>query len=173
MDEPAAHPQPLAAEHGRVRAAFPEPGLPVRAPSRRDRLARPLLTAGIIGGLTVALHFRDPHDPGSWGLCPWFALTGQYCPGCGGLRAVNDLTNGDLVGAASSNLVFVVMVPLLVLWWLRWTGRAWTGAGGSAGPAETPARAGRHAGTWIALFVAVTIVFGVLRNLPFGSWLAP
>jgi hypothetical protein len=167
MDEPSAHPQPLAAERGRARGAFPEPGQPVRVPSRRDRLARPLLTAGIVGGLTLALHFRDPHDPGSWGMCPWLALTGQYCPGCGGLRAVNDLTNGDLAGAASSNLVFVVMAPLLVLWWLRWTGRAWTGA------ADGPTRGTKRTGTWIAVFVVVTVVFGVLRNLPFGSWLAP
>ena len=33
----------------------------------------------------------------SWGLCPSAAL-GFSCPGCGGLRAVNDLTHGD-VGA--------------------------------------------------------------------------
>jgi hypothetical protein len=165
MDEPAAHPQPLAAERGRVRDTFPEPGQPVRVPSRRDRLARPLLTAAIVGGLTLALHFRDPHDPGSWGMCPWLALTGQYCPGCGSLRAVNDLTDGDLVGAASSNLVFVVMAPLLVIWWLRWTRRAWTGA------QHVPAR--DRPGVWIALFVVVMVVFGVLRNLSFGSWLAP
>jgi hypothetical protein len=26
---------------------------------------------------------------------------------------------------------------------------------------------------WIALFAAVMVVFAVLRNLSFGSWLAP
>ena len=35
------------------------------------------------------------------------AAVGIWCPACGGLRAVNDLTNGDVLGAASSNLVFV------------------------------------------------------------------
>ena len=56
-------------------------------------------------------------------------------------------------------------VPLLVLWWMSWTRRAWTGAH------HVPAR--DRPGVWIALFVVVMVVFGVLRNLSFGSWLAP
>ncbi len=163
IDLPATHPQPVAAA-----GPFPDPALPVRSPSRWERLRGPLVTAGIVGGLTVALHFRDPHSEGSWGVCPWFALTGAYCPGCGGLRAVNDLTNGDLAGAASSNLVFVLMVPVLVLWWARWTRRAWVG-----GDVPDQAAPRRRPVPWIAVFVVVTIVFGVVRNLSFGSWLAP
>ncbi len=146
----------------------PEPGTgPLeRERTRFERLRSPLLTGGLVGGLTIALHFRDPHSPGSWGFCPFYALTGLYCPGCGGLRAVNDLTNVDLVGAASSNLVFVALVPLIVLWWVRWTGRAWTGH-------PTSGVASRRAGVAIAVFAVVLMVFGVLRNLPMGSWLAP
>jgi hypothetical protein len=147
-----------------VPRAFPDPGA-VTPTSRMDRLRGPLVTAGIIGGLTLALHLRDPHSSGSWGECPWLALTGRFCPGCGGLRAVNDLTNGDLVGAASSNLLFIVMVPVLVLWWLRWTRRAWTG--------EEPPHGSRHPGWWIAAFTVVMLAFAVLRNLSLGSWLAP
>ena len=73
-----------------------------------------LVTAAVVGAAAVALHFRDPHSSGSWGICPLFAATGIYCPGCGGLRAVNDLTNADVVAAASSNLLFVASIPLLV-----------------------------------------------------------
>ncbi|MCW2847626.1 MAG: conserved hypothetical rane protein [Marmoricola sp.] len=153
-----ADPHPIAT------APFPDPG-PVAPPSRRDRLAGPLLTAAVVGGVTVALHLRDPHSAGSWGECPWLALTGLYCPACGGLRAVNDLTNGDVLGAASSNLVFVVLVPVLVLGWLLWTRRAWTGT--------FTAPRSRHAGAWIAAFAVVMVVFAVARNLPFGTWLAP
>ena len=51
---------------------------------------------------------------------------GVYCPGCGGLRAVNDLTNGDLGAAASSNLLLVVLLPVAVLWLLRWSRGRWT-----------------------------------------------
>jgi len=129
-------------------------------------MSGPLLAAGVVGGLTVALHVRDPHASGSWGFCPWAALTGYYCPGCGGLRAVNDLTNGDLVGAVSSNLVFVALVPVLMFWWLRWTARTWAGA-------KETKEGVRHPGAWIAVFAVVTVVFAVLRNLPAFSWLAP
>jgi hypothetical protein len=143
-------------------APHPQPG----PSSRTYRLRGPLLTAGLVAGLTIALHLRDPHESGSWGYCPWLQLTGHYCPGCGGLRAVNDLTNGDLLGAASSNLLFVAAVPLLVVWWLGWTRRAWTGGTASGSRSE-------HPGAWIALLVVAMVVFGVLRNVPAGSWLAP
>jgi hypothetical protein len=137
--------------------------------TRWDRLRTPLLTGGLVGGLTIALHFRDPHSSGSWGYCPFYALTGLYCPGCGGLRAVNDLTNGDVVGAASSNLVLLVMIPVVVVLWLRWTGRAWSGAPAPAGRA----RPGVAVGLWVVVLSVVLVLFVVLRNLPMGSWLAP
>ena len=65
-----------------------------------------LAPTALVGGLglaTLALHLRDPHDSYSWGLCPSSVL-GLACPGCGGLRAVNDLTNLRLADAASSNV---------------------------------------------------------------------
>lgn len=133
--------------------------------SRWDRLRGPMATAAAVGALTLALHLRDPHAAGSWGGCPWLALTGKYCPGCGGLRAINDLTNGDLVAAASSNLVLVAVVPLLALWWLTWTGRAFSGR-----PRPGPSR---HPRVWMAFGAVVMVVFVILRNLPSGAWLAP
>src|SRR5680860_987871 len=82
--------------------------------SRLRRIKAPTLVAGAVVGASLLLHLRDPHESGSWGFCPWLLLTGTYCPGCGGLRAVNDLTRGDIPAAASSNLLFVGAVPLLV-----------------------------------------------------------
>jgi hypothetical protein len=141
----------------------------LRERTRLERLQGPLVTGGLVTGLTIALHFRDPHSSGSWGLCPFYALTGLYCPGCGGLRAVNDLTNGDVVGAASSNVVFVALLPLIVFGWMRWTRRAW--AGEPSDPARQ--RVGVRAGAWIIALSVVLLVFAVVRNLPMGSWLAP
>ena len=45
-------------------------------------------------------------------------MTGAWCPGCGSLRAVNDLTHGDVLAAASSNLVLVLALPVLALLWV-------------------------------------------------------
>lgn len=141
------------------------------ATARRDRLRWPLLIAGATAGLTLALHLRDPHAQSSWGGCPWLALTGYYCPGCGVLRGVNDLSNGDVLAAASSNLVLVVLVPVLALAWWSWTSRAWSGTAPAGGTGPTGIVT-RHPAVAVALAAALMVAFTVLRNLP-GSWLAP
>jgi hypothetical protein len=131
---------------------------------RRRRMRAPVLAIGGLAVASLALRLRDPHEHGSWGLCPSAAM-GVYCPGCGGLRAVNDLTHGDLYGAASSNLAFVVALPFIVLGLVLWTAGRWRGR-----PYQVPMGVIRPvAYTGLALL----LVFTVLRNLPFGSWLAP
>ena len=99
---------------------------PAPAPSRWDRVRAPLVTIGGLGLATLALHLRDPHVGGSWGICPSAAM-GFWCPGCGGLRAVNDLTHGDVVSAASSNLLLVVLMPFAVIALAVWTLDRWQG----------------------------------------------
>ncbi len=139
----------------------PAPG----ATTRGKRVQAPALVAGAVLGASVLLHFRDPHDSGSYLYCPWLLLTGTHCPGCGGLRAVNDLTRGDLAGAASSNLLFVGSIPLLVFFWGRWFADRWRGVRRAA--------SSRQAYIGVAVFVAVAATFWVVRNLPFAAWLAP
>jgi hypothetical protein len=137
--------------------------LAVRQP-RAVRMRAPVLTVATLAAATVALHVRDPHVEHSWGVCPLYALTGIYCPGCGGLRAVNDLTNGHLGAAASSNLLFVVSIPFAVYFFLRWVRIAWHGSDAAVVP-PLP--------RWLKIgLVVVVAVFFVARNLP-GSWLAP
>lgn len=138
-----------------------------REETRRQRLSQPLVLGGLVTVATVALHFRDPHRQGSWGFCPFKLLSGGLdCPGCGGLRAVNDLTNLDLAGAACSNLLLVVLLPVLVVGWVLWVRRAWRGPTPAAPPHRPTVRV-----LTIAL-VVVTVGFTVVRNLPAGSWLA-
>lgn len=133
--------------------------------SRAARVRAPLALAGTVAAATVVLHLRDPHDSGSYLFCPWLLLTGTYCPGCGGLRAVNDLTHGDVGSAASSNLLFVVAIPLLVWLWSRWFVDSWRGR---------PHRPDQRAGViGASVFGAVALAFWVARNLPGLDWLAP
>jgi hypothetical protein len=146
------------------RAAVAAP-LPPVSRSRWQRVRPQVLLAVGVLGASVLLHVRDPHRGGSWGYCPWLLLTGTYCPGCGGLRAVNDLTNGDVVGAASSNLLFVGTLPLVGVLWARTVADRWRGV--------TRSVSTRSAVVYAGLFLGVAVAFWVLRNLPFAAWLAP
>ena len=131
---------------------------------RLHRLASPLAVGAVVALGTLALHFRDPHVSGAWGVCPT-ALLGLSCPFCGSLRGVNDLTHVDLAAAASSNLLLVLAAPVVVALWGRRLVACWRG-----GPAMAPLIAPRA--VWIALAV-VMLAFTVARNLPIGAWLAP
>lgn len=133
--------------------------------STRRALLAPALSGGVGLAAVALLHARDPHDQGSYGFCPFLSLTGLPCPGCGGLRAVNDLTRGDVVAAVSSNALAVVLVVGLAVLWAAWFVRR---AGGRHGAPFT-ALSTRTA--WLVL--PVVAVFGVLRTTPWGSWLAP
>ena len=133
--------------------------------SRWKRLRPPVLLAAGLLGASVLLHLRDPHRGGSWGYCPWLMLTGTYCPGCGGLRAVNDLTNGDVAGAASSNLLFVASLPVIAVLWGRSVMDRWRGV--------TRHLDQRKVMFYGVGFLLLALVFAIVRNLPFGAWLAP
>ena len=138
-----------------VRPAEP---LGTGAPRRRSRSA-------VWRAATLALHVRDPHEKYSWGLCPSAAL-GFSCPGCGGLRAVNDLTHGDVGAALSSNLLLVVAMPIAVVA-LGAVGRATGGAARRHRPVAA-AQAAR-----VPALLVVVVAFAVARNLAVGAWLAP
>jgi hypothetical protein len=140
-------------------AAGPAANGPVR------RVRGPVLLAGAVLTLSLLLHLRDPHGSGSWGYCPWLLLTGTYCPGCGGLRAVNDLTRGDLAAAASSNLLLVGSMPVVVVWWARTTADRWRGVVRRSRPRVQVALA--------VAFGLLSLGFAVLRNTGPGAWLAP
>ena len=133
--------------------------------ARARRLRAPIGTAAAVGLATLALRLRDPHRHGSWGLCPFKAITGWDCPACGGLRAVNDLGHGNLVEAAHSNLLFLASLPIVLGLWAIWLSRGWTGA-----DEHRP-----HASVRPLLigYAVLAVAFTVFRNTPWGSdWFA-
>ena len=120
---------------------------------------------GLAGlGAAALLHVHDPHESGSYGFCPFLQLTGKPCPGCGGLRAVNDLTRGDFVGAVSSNVLAVALVAAFSVAWMLWIVRR------LRGKVDSMITPNLQAGF---VLIGVVVVFGVVRNTPWGSWLAP
>jgi len=131
-----------------------------------DHVRAPLLAAGGVATATLALWLRDPHRHASWGLCPFKLLTGWDCPACGGLRAVNDLTHGQLLAAWHSNALFVTALPVLVSAWAWWFLRSMRGSPPDAGRYRP--RAGVQTALAVAGF-AVILAFTIWRNTPWGT----
>jgi hypothetical protein len=126
-------------------------------------LRAPLLTAGMAAAAIACVGAIDPNEPGHYPTCPFLALTGWFCPGCGSLRALHALVHGDVREALARNPLVVITAPVLLVWWVVWLVRVlrrrhrrW------AAPAWT---------IW-ALLVLV-VLFTVARNLPGGAFLAP
>lgn len=151
---------------------------PGAAPSWRERaqaLTAPVVTGVLVAGATLVVALVDPHRPGSYGVCPLYALTGVYCVGCGGLRATYDLAHGDLAGAWSMNPLWVLLVPVLVAVWARWLVRRWTSS--SSGAVRGAARVGGPVTgavrtPWLVLVVLVA--YSAARNVPaLAPWVAP
>lgn len=133
------------------------------AASRGRRLLAPLGVAAGAGAVLGVLAVVDPNEPGHYPTCPWLALTGTYCPGCGTLRALHALTQGDLMTAVAHNPLTVAASVWLFLWFLTWVHRQWTG---------------RHRTTMVHprvlyALVAVIAAFWVLRNVPGFGFLGP
>lgn len=131
---------------------------------RLRRARAPLAAGGAIAAAGVYVGTVTPGD-GRTIPCPFHAVSGLWCPGCGMTRGVHRLLRGDLPGALSFNLfVPLVVVAVAIAWWSWFAGRAW------ARPVRWPARV--PLAGWIGL-CAVFVLFGVLRNLSPFAVLAP
>ena len=92
--------------------AFPVNFVPGSFPSPAGRK---LLLAGLTAALaaeTAVLFFFDPARYAIYPVCPWHALTGWDCPGCGTLRALHQLTHGNLAAAWRLNPLTVALLPV-------------------------------------------------------------
>lgn len=126
------------------------------APSWWRRLAPPIGVGVAAAALLGCLAVRDPNDAGAYPLCPFRAVTGWDCPGCGALRGLHALAFGDLRTVADQNLLMLVAIPFLV-----WRFAAWTGQRLRGSPRREP-------GSAIALvaIAVIVLVFWVVRNVP-------
>jgi hypothetical protein len=116
---------------------------------------------GVLGAAGALLYTVDPG--GGPVLCPFRALTGLACPGCGTTRMLHHLLHGELATAFSYNPLTFLLLPValwLVFGWLR------TAFGGPR-PAlpRVPAAWG-----WVA--VAGVGAYWVARNLPVAPFRA-
>jgi hypothetical protein len=133
---------------------------PYRTARANEALRTPL---GIAAAAAVALAADVAFDPvhRHVPMCPFHAVTGWWCPLCGGLRAADSLAHLNITTALHDNVLFVAALPFVALWWLDWL------IGSRIG------RRPRHLAHLLPVAVALAVLFWITRNLPFAAALRP
>jgi hypothetical protein len=131
---------------------------------RRRLLAAPAVlgAAGAVG--VLVLRVVDLSAVPIIPPCPFLAVTGLWCPFCGGTRALEALAAGDVGVALGMNVIAVLLVPLLLLEWTRWT------AGRARG---RPTSLMNYSPRVLGLAAGLAVGYAVLRNLPGLEALTP
>jgi hypothetical protein len=67
----------------------------------------------LLTGAAAYLFFFEPGRTGFFPLCPFRALTGLTCPGCGTTRALHQLLHGNVLSAFELNPLLLLALPVL------------------------------------------------------------
>ena len=130
---------------------------------------RRIVPVGMVVLLATGLVLLRIYNPATSTLfppCPVHFLTGWYCPGCGSLRAIHQLLQGNLRAAWAMNPLSMLLFPFLVYGLAR---EATSYLRGQPSPQFAVP------GAWIRALCALIVLFGIVRNLPFHPFdlLAP
>ena len=100
--------------------------------------------------------------------CPFYKLTGLFCPGCGAQRSIHSLLTGNIIAAAHANILLVVCLPFLVVYYaiqiINYV------------KPQSVINIGIVNQVWFIYLLAVVVVyFWIARNFPFleAGFLAP
>ena len=120
------------------------------------RLTALLIWVTLAAGATY-IYIFEPGKTGFFPGCPFRALTGFSCPGCGSTRGLHCLLHGDLLTAFELNPLLVLSLPFLLYALLRYTNAA------VRGTAISPHQLN---GKYIWALLVVIMSFWVFRNTP-------
>ena len=97
--------------------------------------------------------------------CMFHQITGFYCSGCGASRALRSVLHFDFYQALRYNAIFTIALPFLIIY------------GGALSISFIRFRKDKISEkismkiVWV--LVAAAIIYGILRNIPAFSFLAP
>ena len=113
---------------------------------------------GIGGLLLIGIYYlRDPSDSYLMPKCPFHLLTGYDCPACGVQRAFHYCLHGDWGTAIRYNYFLILSVPYLI---------AVAVTTFIHNKKVDVVRRYVHHPTTIMIFLALTIIWWIVRNIP-------
>lgn len=65
-------------------------------------------------GAVFVYYKYDPANSAYFPGCPFYKLTGLFCPGCGAQRSIHYLLIGNIAAAIRSNILLVIYLPFLI-----------------------------------------------------------
>ena len=118
-------------------------------PRRQANLASAAVVSATAAAAVLLYRF-PPESNGFYPQCPFHALTGLLCPGCGATRAIAALVHGHVVDALHLNALVVLLLPILAAYGIAAYWRvSWP----------------RIPNLGIFALLIVTLAFAVVRNL--------
>ncbi len=77
---------------------------------KRLLIALSLLVLGVI----MVFYFNyNPSDYNLFPKCPFYTMTGLYCPGCGSQRAIHQILHGHILKGLSHNFLIILLIFVL------------------------------------------------------------
>jgi hypothetical protein len=107
---------------------------------------------------SIYLFIFEPGKSGLFLVCPFYAVTGLACPGCGTTRGLHHLLHGDVITAFRFNPLMMVILPILLYALLRHT---------NAVMRDQPLRGNQLNAKYIWLLFFVVVGFWIVRNTSF------
>lgn len=120
------------------------------------RVTVALVWATLAAGAAYLFIF-EPGKSGLFPVCPFRAMTGFTCPGCGSTRGLHRLLHGDVVAAFEYNPLVILALPFLFYALARYTNAAMRGR---------PQKGNQLNAKYIWLLFVVILSFWVFRNTP-------
>lgn len=140
------------------------PGLGALGPLRSHHLAAPVAAGCCLAAGAAYVAAVDPSGSGGFLPCPFRALTGWWCPGCGLTRATHHLLRGDVTQAFRYHAFVVIVLASIVVAWVAWFRRRLAEHRRPVVAERVPRRG---APPWLVAVAVVALVgFAVVRNLP-------
>lgn len=126
---------------------------------RQERIIKVIFVCTAVSAGALLYFFYDARYVAFLPRCPFYVLTGLYCPGCGSQRAISSLLHGEILSALQFNVLLIIFLPILaysaiitvlnVLTEKQWKQLIF------------------YSPVFVKLVLVAVLAFAVLRNIPF------